>query len=162
MSIYNLLHMNVNNNLDTFSIMHSIGMSLKRIRVLFINNILKTSAIAIVIGILLSFSGQRFVASKYDQYTDLLTKQQEMSGNDAFPEVIIGFTPAEFDKTDPMYDITLQLENIKSSYMLDKELWLPDLCLPLLIICAIIFISTLLCSLISAKSISVERRRNDD
>ena len=162
MSIYNLLHMNVNNNLDKFSIMHSIGMPLKGIRRLFINNILKTSAIAIVIGILLSFSGQRFVASKYDKYTDLLAKQQEMAGNDNFPEVIIGFSSAEFDKTDPLYDITVQLDDMKSSYMLDKELWLPDLYLPLLIICAIMFISTLLCSLTSSKTIKIERRRNDD
>ena len=161
-SLYNLMQMNISNNIKNFSIMHSLGMPLKRIKKLFISHILITSAVAVIIGVTISLAGQHYIGSRYDIYTDLLSKQQELAGNDVYPEVIIGFSPAEFDETDPLYELTIQLDNIKSKYMLDKELWLPDLHLPLLVICAIIFIISIFCSLITAKIIKTERKCNDD
>lgn len=161
-TLYNLLQMNISNNLDNFSIMHSLGMSFKQIKRIFIYNILLYISISIFVGIIISFVGQSYISAKYQTYTDLLSKQQELAGNDAYPDVIIGFSADEFDETDELYEITNKLDDLKSKYMLEKELWLPDLYIPLFLICMIILISTLLCSLIVSGTIKSERRYVDD
>lgn len=161
-TLYNLLQMNVSNNLDNFSIMHSLGMSFKQIKKIFVNNILLNISISIFIGITISFIGQSYISAKYQTYLDLLSKQQELAGNDGYPDVIIGFEAVDFDESDELYDLTIKLANLKSKYMLEKELWLPNLCLPLLFICIIIFLSSIFCSLMVSREIKPERRYIDD
>jgi len=161
-TLINLLNMNIRNNISKFETIHSIGYSFKKIRKIFISNIMTNSVIAFIFSFIALISGKMFIESKYNQFTDLLTEQQKMCGNESYPEVIIWFNPSDIDKTDDMYNITCQLDSLKERFMLDKELWLPNIMTPLLIIGGIIIITTFVCSIISAKKISFERSRKDD
>ncbi len=162
-SIINLIHMNVQNNLETFSTLHAIGLPIKRIRKLFIFKVMKNILIAIIVGIAVSLVGKGILIMKYNEYMNLLEKQQLISGNTAFPNMIYSFTLSEIDKSNTeLYSLTERVNNLKDTFILYKEMWSPNLFIPLFIICGIILISTLICSLVSAKKIKDERSLSDD
>lgn len=161
-TVWNLLQMNAQNNINKFSTMHSIGLPMKRIKKMFIVNMMKSALVAVISGTAISLAGKAFLTSKFNEYMKLLVKQQEMSGNDSYPDVIIGYSTAYMEKTDELYSITEKLEHLESAFMLEKEMWLPKLLVPLCIIGAVIILSTLICSLMSAGKIKDERSLNDD
>jgi hypothetical protein len=123
---------------------------------------MKNSIISFIISFVALTSGRIFIESKYNQFAELLSEQQKLCGNESFPDSILWFSSYDFDKTDELYSITCQLDNLKERFMLDKELWLPDIVTPLLIIGGIIIITTFVCAVISSKKISFERSRKDD
>lgn len=161
-SMWNLMQMNVQNNKEKFSIIHSIGMPVKKIKGMFVGSTMKFTVAAVLIGIVLSISGKWILRGKYDEYYSLLQNQQEMAGNEDFPDVISAFSLSYLDVSDPLYEITEKMEKLQDRFWLDKEMWLPHLTLPLLIICGVIILSIFLCSLSAAKKIKDERIRNDD
>lgn len=161
-TLINLLNMNIQNNISKFETIHSIGYSFKKIRHVFIRKIVKNSIISFIISFVALTSGRIFIESKYNQFAELLSEQQKLCGNESFPDSILWFNSYDFDKTDELYSITCQLDNLKERFMLDKELWLPDIVTPLFIIGGIIIITTFVCAVISSKKISFERSRKDD
>lgn len=161
-SVWNLLRMNAENNFEQFRTIHSIGLSKEKIKKMFVGSMMRSVVIAVIVGMVISFSGKIFLETKYNEYYSLLTKQQELNGNTDFPDVIFGVSLSSLDETDPIYELTARMEELKDVFFLEKEMWLPELLIPLCIICAVIIISTLLCSLSVAKKIKFERRRSDD
>ncbi len=161
-AIYNILNMNVKNNVDKFYIMHSLGMSYKKIKKIFVGNVMIITAAALIIGIALSAAGKYLLSEKYNEYYSLLAEVNEMYGNTDFPDAPVYFISSELETSDPMYEITVKMESLKETFFLDKEMWLPDLFTPLCIICAIIFLNALICSLSAAKNIRSERSRSND
>lgn len=161
-TVWNLLQMNAQNNINKFSTMHSIGLPMKKIKKMFVVNMMKSALIAVISGTAVSLAGKALLTSKFNEYMKLLVKQQKMGGNDGYPDVIIGYSTAYMEKADELYGITEKLEHLKSTFMLEREMWLPKLLVPLCIIGAVIILSTLICSLMSAKKIKDERSLNDD
>lgn len=161
-SIWNLSQMNVQNNIEKFLIIHSIGVPMKKIKKMFIISIIRFSSFAVICGVLISLAGKGFMTLQYNKYSGLLEQQQELAVNDSFPETIIEFSSLEFDKTDKMYVITEQMEKIKSNFMLDKEMWLPDLIAPLCIISCIFIMTAFVISLLTAKKINDKEGLNND
>lgn len=161
-SVYNLLQMNIKNNTEKFSVMHSVGLPLDKIKKMFVRSMMTTGVIAALCGILISLAGQGFLKAKYDEYYALLAKQNEMCGVTDFPDSMIVWELWALEKDDPIYDITEKMENLRDTFMLESEMWLPNLVIPLCVICAVILLSMWICSHSAVKKIKDERVREDD
>lgn len=160
-SLWNLLRVNAENNVEKFHIMHSLGIPWKRIRAMFIGNVIKATAAALILCTVFSLGAQRLMSEKYDEYWLLLVQQQEIIGNTGFPGVIspvaLSNITEEYPNLLPVYDITAKMEHLEKAYMLKKEMWLPSLTVPLLVIWAAVIISTMFCALTAAGHIKDER-----
>lgn len=161
-SIWNLLAMNAQNSIDKFAVMHSIGMPVKRIKRLFISGMMKTAAISVILGAVISFAGQSIVSEKYDRYAQLLGEQQQLMGNEYFPDSWFSMPLEAIDENDELYPVTKEMEELRSAFMLEKEMWLPRLTVPLLLIGLIIILSAFICAAVTARRIRIERSLNDD
>ena len=162
-SIINLIHTNVQNNLETFHTLHAIGLPKNKIQRLFVTKIMKNTITAIIIGIATTLAGKGLLIAKFNEYITLLEKQQVLAGNTAYPKMIFFLTLSEVNENDTeLYSLTERINNIHDKFFLDKEMWSPNLIIPLSVICGIILLTTLMCSIISAKKIKDERSSNND
>lgn len=165
-SLWNLLRVNAGNNVEKFQIMHSLGIPWKRIRTMFIGNVVKAMAAALILCTIFSIGAQRLMSEKYEEYWSLLGQQQEIIGNTEFPEIIdtieLSHITGEYPNLLPAYDVTAKMEHLEKTYMLKKELWLPSLTVPLLVIWAAVIISTMFCALTAAGKIKDERMQTKE
>ena len=121
----NTIRMKMNQNIQNLRRLHDIGMSVFEIKRRLIWSVLQIPfwAIGITGGLVWSF--QTFMKNRYDTYASLLRQQQEGVGNTEFPDGFFYYAAEEFDKSDALYDITIRMEELKESWMLEYELWLP-------------------------------------
>lgn len=161
-SIWNLLRMNVENNIAKFEIMHFLGLPIFKIKNMLIRNMMGVTVISSAVGVAISFICKIILTGKYDEYYSLLAKQQDIIGNTGFPDVILGLSSSFMEKTDTAYEITVRMEKLKDTFFLENEMWLPNLFIPLLVICAVIILSTLICSISAANKIKIERKCSND
>lgn len=161
-SIWNLLRMNVENNIEKFEIMHLLGLPVVKIKNMLTASMVKAAVISSAVGAAVPLIFKMILSAKYDEYYSLLAKQQEIMGNASFPDSIFSLPTSLMDKADPAYEITARMEKLQDTFFLEKELWLPDLLVPLLVICAVIILSALICSISAANKIKVERKRSND
>lgn len=153
LTVWNILQMSVRNSSEKLATVHAVGMPFRKIRRIFVGNALKTVFLALFLGISMTLAGRAFLSEKYDEYTENLEIQQEMSGNEDFPNVILNFSTSSMDKSDELYPITEKLEKLEKNFMLDKELWLPKVLPVLAIICTAMTVGVLICAETSAKKI---------
>lgn len=160
-SLWNLLRVNAENNVEKFHIMHSLGIPWKRIRAMFIGNVVRATAAALILCTVFFLGAQRLMSEKYDEYWSLFAQQQEIIGNTEFPGIIspiaLSNITEEYPNLLPAYDVTAKMEHLEKTYMLKKEMWLPSLTVPLLVIWAAVIISTMFCALTAAGHIKDER-----
>lgn len=160
-SLWNLLRVNAENNVEKFQIMHALGIPWKRIRAMFIGNVVRATAASLILCTVFSVGAQRLMSEKYDEYWSLLGQQQEIIGNTEFPKFIdtieLSYITEEYPNLLPAYDVTAKMEHLEKTYMLKKEMWLPSLTVPLLLIWTAVIISTMFCALTAAGHIKDER-----
>jgi len=156
-SIINLIGMNIQNNLDTFYVMNMLGLPLKRIKELFLKKLIKNVLAASVIGSIAALLGQRFISSKYDEYMNVLEKQQTLLNNGGYPESIIFIKKSGVDKNNTeLLKITDMVDKLHDKYFLDHEMWEPNIWIPLLIICSFIIVIASKATIIQLRKLTIQ------
>ncbi len=160
-SVWNLLQMNIRNNMDKFITMHSIGLSFDKIKKMFVGKMIRITVISLIIGVIVSFAGQGFMKSRFNKYDTLFREYQVMKENYDFPRIITGLNE-NLEPGDQFYEMTNEMLELDKKYMLKKEMWVPNLIPPLAAVCSVILLSTWLFSLSAAKKIKKERMNEID
>lgn len=148
-SIINNIRMNIQNKIDRFSTLHVLGLSHKRTKKMFTYGIMSYTVVACISGIIISYAGKLFMASRFKKYLEL---QEKLN---AIPNY----------KRQPGSDYFIlqdYIADFREKFFLWKEMWLPDLVIPLIIVCGIILLTTLLYTEYSAKEIDSERSLSND
>ena len=161
-SILNLMNMNVKNNTEKFMTLHSLGLSFSGIKKIFMTGMMITALISVIIGTALSFGGKYFLQTKYEQWYSILAEYNEMQGitdmSVSFVKPVMGI----YEEGTAEYAFAEKFQQLEDTFFLAKEMWLPDIILPLCIISTVILLSMLICSLSAVKNIKSERIIEDD
>lgn len=156
-SIINHVGMNIQNNLDTFYVMNMLGLPLKRIKYLFLKKLMKNILAASVIGSIAALLGQRFISSKYDEYIDMLEKQQILLNNGGYPEIIIFLKKSGIDKNNAeLLKITDMIDKLHDKYFLAHEISEPNIWIPLLFICSFIIVIASIATIIQLRKLNIQ------
>ena len=161
-SILNLMNMNVKNNTEKFMTLHSLGLSFSRIKKIFMAGMMKTALISVIIGIAFSFGGKYFLRTKYEQWYSVLSEYNEMQGITDMSVSFIKPVPGIYEEGTAEYVLADKIQKLEDTFFLAKEMWLPNIILPLCIISGVILLSVLVCSLSAVKNIKSERIIEDD
>ena len=156
-SIINHVGMNIQNNLDTFYVMNMLGLPLRRIKYLFLKKLMKNILAASVIGSIAALLGQRFISSKYDEYIDMLEKQQTLLNNGGYPEIIIFIKKSGIDKNNAeLLKITDMIDKLHDKYFLAHEISEPNIWIPLLFICSFIIVIASIATIIQLRKLNIQ------
>lgn len=156
-SVINLIGMSIQNNLESFSVMHMIGLPTKKIKRQFLLKGLKSTLASAIIGSAAALLGQQFLEHKYNEYLTTLEKQQILNGNNQYPHFIMFIKKSGIDPNNTeLIEITKKVDTLHDTYFLDREMWEPNLLIPLLIICGFIIAVTGISTLIMLRKLNIK------
>lgn len=153
-SIINNIRMNIQNKIDRFSTLHVLGLSHKRTKKMFTYGIMKYTVFACISGIIISYAGKLFMASRFKKYLELQEQLKELSAH------II--SNSQLQEGGDYYILEHYITDFREKFFLWQEMWLPNLVIPLIIVCGIILLTTFLYTKHSAKEIDSERSLSND
>lgn len=148
-SIINNIRMNIQNKIGRFSTLHVLGLSHKHIKKMFTSSIMLYTVFACVSGIIISYAGKQFMASRFEKYLEL---QEQLNAIPSYKRQ---------DGSD-YYILQDYIADFREKFFLWKEMWLPNLVIPLIIVCGIILLTTFLYTKYSVKQIDSERSLSND
>lgn len=153
-SIINNIRMNIQNKIDRFSTLHVMGLSHKRTKKMFTSGIMLYTVFACISGIIISYAGKLFMASRFKKYLELEEQRKELAAH------II--SESQLKEGGDYYILEHYITDFREKFFLWREMWLPDLVIPLIIVCGIILLTTFLYTKHSAKEIDSERSLSND
>lgn len=153
-SIINNIRMNIQNMIDRFSTLHVLGLSHKRTKKMFTNGIMNYTVIACIFGIIISYAGKLFMASRFKKYLELEKQREELAAHIT--------SMSQLQEGGDYYILEHYISDFRENFFLWREMWLPKLVIPLIIVCGIILLTTFLYTKYSAKEIDSERSLSND
>jgi putative ABC transport system permease protein len=159
--INNILEMKMELSIKKLHMLNDLGMSIKSIKKLISQKIIKITLVAIASGSVISLVFQSIIKFNYNKYYKLLEREQILIENPDFPNYIYtGIDIDSIDKSSELYSVEMKMNSLKNMFFLDKELWLPNIIIPLIVIAIIVILIIFIIDLKSLKNL--EKRLSHD
>jgi hypothetical protein len=153
----NIISMQIQNSKYQLNVLYSIGLNKSQLRKNICKITLKIPLIACACGIVTSLCFKAFLRGKYNDYLNLLETQQHLIDNYDYPNIIINYSLTNLEVGTDMYTITQKLQTMESLFLMDKEMWLPNVTIPSIVTIVLIIVITMCVSALTTKKVLSQR-----